>query len=548
MDSPSPALTKRDALPHLLFWGTLAAVCIWVLLLPIFPTQDGPMHRYYVHVLDSLLKHQSTYNMYEIRHPLPPYLTHYGLLLILSHLFPYDLAEKVFACLVIVCLALGLKLSAQEAGPRGPWIAALCTPVLLGWPLMMGFFNFTLAIALVLFCLAFWQRIPRRGGRAFAAFFVTLAILTFTHPIPLLLLILICAADLAFSLGFRPPQQSVSAYFRLHRLEVVALACCCVAAGFPALAIDKTRTGSTLQHFGFHLPFLKTALLLTGISPYNSRAHSLWINAYRLALYLLYAGCMWTAGRSAWRALRERRPTLATTLFFAAAALTLAVSFLPDIVNGSGYVATRLVFVLWPAALIAAAAAPAPATERRALFAAASVYCCLATLAAAQVFIRPVSLEQRRAELQPLPHGVPGSLLLGNYEDNWARFNRQLAFDPFKWGGVLAFVHANDVVLDSPWIDQKITPIEAVPGGPELVSDIATTQTLKPGARDYPLVYGRSLPGRAEAAIVRDSSFVLFAATPTLLAQGLSTQLSPSEAAKYHCGPIKEWYMVCTSK
>lgn len=548
-DQYSPSSSSASSVASRLWFAViLAAVCLWVLSLPIFPTQDGPMHRYYVHVLDSLLQHQSTYDVYRVRHPIPPYATHYGSLLALFHIFPYDLAEKLFTCIVVCCLACGLRLSAREIGPAGRWASLLCAPLLLGWPLMMGFFNFTLALGLLLICTAFWQRLVRKGVRALLPFALVLILLTFTHPIPLLLLILLCGMDLVLAFVFKPGETALAPWARLHRFQFIALLLTVIAAAFPALAVDSSRTATTLNLFGFHPEFLRTSLLLSGISPYNSRSMLFSVNAYRLCLYLIYGGCMLVGARAFLHACRSRTWTFGNTLFVATATLTIALPFLPNLVNGSDYFSSRLVFVLWPAAILAASAstAPSPRTQRwLAPFAAA---CCVLTLLPAELLMRPIARQLLLAEHQVLPHGVPGAILMGDAQDDYVRFKKQLAFDPYKWGTILAFVHAGDVALDSPWIDQKITPIEAVPGGPELVSDIAYTRIRKMDSPDAPAVRGRSLPARREAQIVHDAAFVIFAGTPQELAEGLSGQLSPEEAAKYQCEQGTDWYILCTSK
>ncbi len=531
--------------PRLLFGAILLVFAVWILSLPIFPTQDGPMHRYYVHVLGSLLAHEPTYSVYHIRHPLPPYLTHYGSLLVLYHLFPYDWAEKVFTCLVLLCVAGGLWLSAKEIGPSGRWASLFCPPLLLAWPLMMGFFNFTLGIGLLLVCTAFWQRMARDGGRALLAFTLVLVVLTFTHPIPLLLLIVLCGFDLALSLLLRPADLPAASWARQRRLQFIGFFFTLLAAGFPALAVDSSRTSRTLELLGFHLPFIRTTLLLNGVSPYNTRSHDLWINLYRLCLYAIFAGAMWVGGRACVRAVRARQAGFGTTLFLATILLTLALPVLPSRVNGSDFFVTRLVFLLWPAALLAASAAPAPGKRQQRWLLAAAAVCSVLTLIPAQIFIRPAARAVRAGEAQPLPSGVPGSILFDDTQDDYVRFTKQLAFDPYKWAEILPFVHQNSVALDTPWIDQKITPIQATPGGPELVDDISLTRG---SSTIPPLVPGRSMPGYAEARIVRDSSFVIYSGTPAKLGQGLSGQLSVGELSKYTCAPPRDWYMLCTSR
>ncbi len=139
---------------------------------------------------------------------------------------------------------------------------------------------------------------------------------------------------------------------------------------------------------------------------------------------------------------------------------------------------------------------------------------------------------------------MPGSLLFDDTQDEYVRFERQLAFDPYKWAGILPFVREGSVALDTPWIDQKITPVAAAPGGPELVDDISLTRG---SARTHPLVAGRSLPWYAEARIVRESSFLMYSGTPTALKRGLLGQLSAEEAAKYTCAQPQSWYLLCIS-
>jgi uncharacterized protein YhhL (DUF1145 family) len=260
---------QRSIFSSILFAVLLAAICVWILSLPVFPSQDGPIHRYYIHVLDSLLQHQSSYSDYQIRHPLPPYATHYAVLLLLFHVFPHDLAEKLFVCSIVLCLGYGVRFSARQIGTAGNWVTLFCTPLLLAWPLMMGFFNFTLGVGLALLAAAFWQRIPERGARSLAALTGVLAVLTFSHPIPLLLLFLLCCLDLALSfLIHARPHGSAALWLREHRWQAIALLLTLVAAGYPALAVDLTKTHSTLALFGFHLNFIRTYLLLYGLTPY----------------------------------------------------------------------------------------------------------------------------------------------------------------------------------------------------------------------------------------------------------------------------------------
>ncbi len=536
---------SSSRLSNLCFFVILGALCAWVLSLPVFPTQDGPMHRYYVHVLDSLLSHRGIYDVYRIRHPFPPYATQYGSLLVLYRLFPYDLAEKLYTCLVLLCLAVGLRFAAEGVGPSGRWVSLLFAPVLFSWSLLMGFYNYTLGIGLFLLCMGFWQRLPRpEGWRHLLGFTLLLLLLAVTHPVPMLLLIAFCGLDLLLSAVLRPRDTSVAQWFSRRRLQPFALLLTFLAVCYPLLAVDSSKTQHTLSLIRFNRQFFTTSLLLTGISPYNSRSLNVWIDGYRLCLYAIFLGAMWVGGKAAWQALRHRRPHLGATAFLGTIILAAGVSILPNEVNGSWDFSTRLIFVLWFGALLAASAAPLPTLSRQRLLAVAGVVACGFTLVAAQTFIRPAALAMHAAEAMPIPTGAPGSLLLGVDWNEELRFHDQLAFDPYKWAGVLPFVRENVVALDTPWLDQKISPLDTVPGGPELVADIADGRM---GFPDSPAVHGRCLPAWGEARIVRESSFLVLTAPVSELQQGLARQLTPEEQAKYSCRRVLPRYLVCTS-
>jgi hypothetical protein len=533
----------RSTASSVIFAVLLGAMCIWILSLPLFPSQDGPMHRYYVHVLDSLLRHNGLYTDYQIRHPIPPYAMHYVALLGLSHFCSYDLAEKLLVCLIVLCLGYGLRFSGRQIGPSGEWATLLCTSLLLAWPLMAGMFNFVLGIGLALLATGCWQRIPGYGVRSLAVFTAVLFVLTYTHPIPLLLLIAVCGLDLVLSFSFNTrPRGSADLWLREHRWQLTGFLFTLAAATVPLLDRDASQTHSTLSQFGLHLRLLGAHLLLYGFSPYNSRSYSFWINAYRLCVYVIFAGCMWAGGQATIEMFRRKRLNFGATCFLSALLLTLALPFLPNNVNGSSHFADRLVFVLWPVAILAASAAPLPSLRRQVAVAGAGFVGCVCTLMAAQIYMRPTAYELRKMELEPLPRDAYGTIIPGYMQNQYVRYYDQLVFDPFKWAPALAFVHQNDIVLNSPFIGQKIAPLQAAPHSPLLNTEKDTEASSN---TDLGAVPGPSLPDEQEAQVVRKSSFIVYVATPKELAQGLSERLSSMDAAKYQCGPGHTWYVVC---
>ncbi len=54
-DSESKASPRPVSIYLLILSAIAAAYCGWIISLPIFPTQDGPIHLYYTRVLHALL-------------------------------------------------------------------------------------------------------------------------------------------------------------------------------------------------------------------------------------------------------------------------------------------------------------------------------------------------------------------------------------------------------------------------------------------------------------------------------------------------------------
>ncbi len=517
-----------------LFAAIVAAYCLWILSLPLFPTQDGPMHRYYVHVLGSLLAHKPGYGMYTVRHPLPPYLTHYAALFALSRFMPYDWAEKLFTCGLVLLFAYGFRFSATALGRLGGAVSLCGAPLFLQWSVMMGFLNYSLALGLFLFAAGFWARAAAGRPLFWLGYAASVALLTFTHPVPLLVLICLGLVDLVLSVLRGPARRSL-----LPRAGAVAFAC--LAFLFVASSVDRGSSASALADLGFHRPFVTTVALLTGVSPYNTRSLSPLINLYRLGLYaLLMVGFVLGARRfaSGWAA---RTLTLADSFFASAAILALVLPFTPEHVNNSAYFATRLVVLVWVGFLLAASAYRPRGTRLLRAIPPVAVGLAALSLLTAEVYVRPVARAVAQIERQPLPPGRNGLILLGAGLDTHARFTTELAPDDFAWATALPFVQNDDVALDSPWLDQKIMPLAGVPGSPLLIDDIRLVHLSK---TDPPAAEGRSLPARREKQIAAASDFVVYAGTSEELAQGLRGQFAPDEAARFTCAP-HGWYLVC---
>jgi hypothetical protein len=173
------------------------AYVAWILSLPAWPSQDGPVHLYYTHVFGTLLSHHSSAYApyYTIKHLLPPYALYYYALLLLSKGFSLLLADRLIVCVYVVLFVFGFRYLAQTVGPSADRMTLIATPLVLNWSVGMGFVNFCLAFALVLWAMGLWLRLRDARVAPRVIFLLLLAAITLTHPVSLLLLLAFCAFD-----------------------------------------------------------------------------------------------------------------------------------------------------------------------------------------------------------------------------------------------------------------------------------------------------------------------------------------------------------------
>ena len=98
------------------------------------------------------------------------------------------------------------------------------------------------------------------------------------------------------------------------------------------------------------------------------------------------------------------------------------------------------------------------------------------TLLPAEIFFRPVAHQLFALEHEPLPEHAQGLALLDPAMLKAVRVQHQLGFNPYLWSGALPFLHADDVMLNSPFMDQKITPLMPAPGGDLLIDHMSSPE------------------------------------------------------------------------
>ncbi len=549
MAAPQDSIPSHaDRLTSILFAAMVLVFCAWALSLPLFPTQDGPMHKYYVHAMASLLSGSQDYHAYAIRHPFPPYATHYAILLGLTRWLSFDLAEKLLICVIFICTAYGVRYCARSMGPSGNLVSLCVVPLLLHWSLVMGFLNYSLAMGLLFFAVGLWSRAATGRPALWLGFGAVCLLLAITHPIPLLLLIVFCALDLVIrvSQDYRLSRMAEGPRFSLrnYRWPGAGLLVAGLCFLYPLASVDRGRSASNLHGFGLHRDAFISSLALFGLSPFDTRSRNLFIDSYRLGLVVLLVSSLVLAGTGLLARSRAHRLRSGDSLTLLAVLVLLAIPVLPSAMNGSDFFSQRLMIFPWLAVLAAAGGYTSPRRLSRGVPAFA-ILLALTALVAAEVFFRPVAHDLFALEHQALPQHTRGLAILDPAMLKAVRVQHQLGFNPYLWSGALPFLHANAVMLNSPFMDQKITPLMPTAGGDLLIDQMSSpdqAEHLINGNIDLP-----ALPTAVRSALLRSTQAIVFVGTPEDVARGMAPIAGEGAAAAFSC-TAHGWYLVCLTE
>jgi hypothetical protein len=467
--NPKPAAAPAQAR---LLWPMLllvAAYCGWILSLPLFPMQDGPVHLYLAQVLGDVVAHKpSVYaGFYSVPRLLTPYCLQYYLLIALTKFVSALSAEKLFVALIVVLECFGFRYLCMGIGPSGALYSLLIVGTVLNWPLMMGFQSYALAVALSCWALGLWLRLRRATPHpwAYAAGFLACTCLVLlTHPLPYLIVLAVCSLDLLIMRG--TPHVSASGW----KHQVIAFVIACLPLLFlwsfarthrTTVAVSRTWSTERLRYFvGLH-----------GLSFFGGSA--LPVRLYQAAMVFIFLLGIVVAVRSLRRAgplalfsnssqSRSSAPFRSPTHIWLLATLLLGVLLLvlPDGFGGSRAVVLRLEPTLWIGALAAASGAPWPRRSIATALVALGVVSALLPLTIAAARITPLARRIASIHADPISDasGRRG-LILTTRPEAEADFN-SLLYVPYYWEGVSYFRRTHSVLLNTPWMDSTWLPVQ----------------------------------------------------------------------------------------
>lgn len=189
---------KASLMKNKFIINTAIIILVALYLVPIwrfkfFPSSDGPSHIYNTQVLKGCANSRSPYHEYfrlNLR-PYPNWTSSLFMLASQSVVSPL-LAEKFLLTFYIVFFVFAVQYLLKAAGNRTKLFLLFSFLYLYNFLLLMGFYNFSLGVPLLLFAIGFfWKNKEsfnwKRGG--FLSFL--LVVLYFSHPVPFLVVIII---------------------------------------------------------------------------------------------------------------------------------------------------------------------------------------------------------------------------------------------------------------------------------------------------------------------------------------------------------------------
>ena len=434
----------------------LACTASIPLAAPLVPTQDGPVHLYYADVLRGVLTHSAPYAQhFRIKSLLTPYASEYFGLLALEFLFPPDWSEKLLVIGYIFAFGLGFRYLVESVAVRGsPWMIA-GIPFCLHMLLYMGFLNYSLALALLLFQCGYWIRYADGlTARRVAALTGGLALMLLTHPVP-------AAVFLAFAGLYTLTQIAYDAaagepWRKLWRGRWAPLALC-VTMGLASLAwvsrfLERVPSGAFDHSYVSMWGWFNA--VATELQLYPVAAFNLFRDRAGAMVLMAFAGVALIAGL--WQNRRNIRPA-ATALLVSSAACFLLYCVVPERMNASFYFAERFP-ILWVLFLLAGTTA-LPLSRRWSIAAGGLAVCVTATLLLQQR-ANVAAIGSRIARMQQLPPPKAGSV--GLIAEAGREKPHGLQFHPYMWSAVHYFRRSRAILANDPWMNSPLIMLAPV--------------------------------------------------------------------------------------
>jgi hypothetical protein len=151
--------SERSKVEPLFFTILLIISLIPLLLQGHFITLDGPAHLYNSRLIRELLAGNSLVQSFFSWNPIPePNWSGHFLMALFGSFLSAEVTMKLIIALILVTTATGFRRLFIQMAPESAWCSWLIFPWLYHFPLMMGFLNYSIGLALFPWIISIWQQ------------------------------------------------------------------------------------------------------------------------------------------------------------------------------------------------------------------------------------------------------------------------------------------------------------------------------------------------------------------------------------------------------
>lgn len=436
----------------ILLFVLATACCAWVLWLPAFPSQDGPVHVYYARVARDLLLGGKTYaGSFRVARPFPPYSVHAYVLMALLPWTSGQMAEKLLACLAVISCAVGVAALSRQTG-KAVMLAAFAAPFLLNRFLFFGFYGYNLGIGLALVAMAVWISEERTNFRRRVLFVALMALTMFAHPVPYLVALAFCWIELAAGYwNSRRAERVDGELARPRRGDSTVMG---LASGLLLYIAHYAHSGGILNFPPLSQVHHNFVRLLDVFRTWDELPLIVPLYNWAIGAALVLASVL-----ALWQSVRESRSGKITrTQLVAGFALMVLIGmpFLPSDMNGSAYFAER--FAIFPPLLLIAASCGANLRQNaKRVIGAAAVVVCAVALFTLNAHLGPIARNVDASAVPP--QSLRGVHLLG-YTEMWT--GPEVNYYPYLWSHVRVVDRSGALLVTAPWLDLQIMMLDDI--------------------------------------------------------------------------------------
>jgi hypothetical protein len=195
------SLNKRS-IEKYFFWLVVGLNLIPALSGKFFPTLDGAAHLYNAQLIRSLLleNHSTLHNFFIFNQEPVPNWTGHIILSFFGSFFPAFIAEKVLLLFCLIGLPLAFRALINTIHPNNTVLSFLIFPFTYSFVFFLGFYNFSIALVLLLTTINFWIRRSENmsSWRNLIGLFLLMVLTYFSHIFVFGILLLIIGLNTLF--------------------------------------------------------------------------------------------------------------------------------------------------------------------------------------------------------------------------------------------------------------------------------------------------------------------------------------------------------------